>query len=152
MKNGVEQGFPLGGAIGEAAAEASLTILQPSLTPNTRLAFEASEFAKDEGLFEDFHNACYKAMWEEGLNLGDISVLETLGKRVGLDTDMMRARLEKGYYTIRTKAQYEEAIDLGINGIPSFIMGRYLFSGAQPYDVFRQVAEKVLAESLNDNC
>ena len=142
-RDGAEPGSPLTGNIGETAIEAGLTMRRAPLTPNTRLAFEASEFAKDYDLFEPFHKACYRAFWEDGVNLGQISVLQQLGEQVGLDAQEMKERLDTGYYTAQAQAQYDEAISLGVNGIPSFIMGRYFFSGAQPYELFKQVAETV---------
>ena len=116
------------------------------LTPNSRLSFGASEFAKDKGLFEPFHKACYRAFWEDGANLGELSVLQQLGEQVGLDAQEMKERLDIGHYTAQAQTQYEEAISIGVNGIPSFIIGRYFFSGAQPYELFKQVAETVQKE------
>ena len=149
-KEGTEPGSPLAGHIGEVAAECGLTMRRAPLTPNTRLAFEASEFAKDKDLFEPFHKECYRAFWEDGVNLGQISVLQQLGEQVGLDAKEMKERLDMGYYTAQAQAQYDEAISLGVNGIPSFIMGRYFFSGAQPYEVFKQVAETVQNDKPTD--
>ena len=143
VKEGAEPGSILTGNIGESAVDAGLTMRRAPLTPNTRLSFEASEFAKEKGLFEPFHKACYRAFWEDGVNLGQISVLQQLGEQVGLDAQDMKERLDAGYYAAQAQAQYEEAISLGVNGIPSFIMGRYFFSGAQPYELFKQVAETV---------
>jgi len=142
-RDGAEPGSALTGHIGETAIEAGLTMRRAPLTPNTRLSFEASEFAKDKGLFEPFHRACYRAFWEDGVNLGQISVLQQLGEQVGLDAQEMKDRLDAGHYAAQAQAQYEEALSIGVNGIPSFIIGRYFFSGAQPYELFKQVAETV---------
>ena len=147
-REGAEPGSPLTGHIGEIAVEAGLTMRRAPLTPNTRLAFEASEFAKDRDLFEPFHKACYRAFWEEGVNLGQISVLQQLGEQVGLDAQEMKERLDIGHYTAQAQAQYEEALSIGVNGIPSFIIGQYFFSGAQPYELFKQVAETVQKEQV----
>ena len=117
------------------------------MTPNSRLSFEASEFAKEKGVFEPFHKACYRSLWEEGVNLGDLSVLQGIGRQVGLDPDEMKDRLDTGYYTAQAENQYKEALAIGVRGIPSFIMGRYFFSGAQPYDFFRQVIERIQREA-----
>ena len=145
-REGAEHGTPLTGHLGDVAVELGLDMRRAPLTPNTRLAFEASEFAKDKDLFEQFHRVCYKAFWEDGVNLGHISVLQQLGEQVGLNAQEMKERLDTGYYTSRAQVQYEEALSMGVNGIPSFIMGRYFFSGAQPYQVFKEVAETVLKE------
>ena len=149
-KEGEQVGSPLTGHLGEVAEEAGLVMRRAPLTPNTRLAFEASEFAKDAGLFEPFHRECYRAFWEDGANLGELSVLQEIGKQVGLDPAAMEERLATGHYTAAAQTQYEEALAIGVRGIPSFIMGRYFFSGAQPYDLFRRVADMVQREEAGE--
>ena len=67
LKEGEEVGALLTGHIGEVANDAGLTMRRAPITPNTRMAFEASELAKDKGVFEEFHRACYCAFWENGL-------------------------------------------------------------------------------------
>ena len=141
LKEGEKVGDSLTGHIGEVAAEAGLTMRRAPLTPNTRMAFEASEFAKDKGLFEQFHRACYRALWEDGVDLGQLSVLLNLGEQVGLDAQEMKNILDTGHYESQAKEQYNEALSIGVNGIPSFIIGGYFFSGAQPYETFKKVAE-----------
>ena len=146
FKEGARAGDPVDGRMAEAAEEAGLVMRRAAVTPNTRLSFEASEFAKGKGLFEEFHKACYRALWEEGANLGDEAVLKRLAEQVGLDAFEMGSHLDTGRYRARVKAQYEEAIGMGVQGIPTFIIGRYYFSGAQPYEFFRQVAQRVQEE------
>ena len=112
------------------------------IVPNSRLSFEASEFAKDKGLFPEFHTACYKAFWDNGVNLGDPEVLCDLAQGVGLNPEELQTHLQAGTYTQQTRDQYDEALKLGIRAIPSFIIGPYLFSGAQPYEFFQEVAKR----------
>ncbi|MBI2855910.1 MAG: DsbA family protein [Chloroflexi bacterium] len=143
---GSEPGTLVSGHLGEVAEEANIVMRRAPITPNTRLSFEASEFAKEKGLFEPFHRVCYKAFWEDGVNLGDIPVLQRLGEQVGLDPQEMKERLDTGHYTAQAETQYKEALAIGVRGIPSFIMGRYFFSGAQPYEFFQHVAQLVQKE------
>ena len=42
--------------------------------------------------------------------------------------------------------QYTEAMDMGINGIPGFLIGRYLLTGARPYEFFQSIMTKAIAE------
>ncbi len=42
---------------------------------------------------------------------------------------------------------FQEATNLGVHGIPAFLIGRYLFTGARPYQDFQAVVERVLAEN-----
>ncbi|MQG20833.1 MAG: hypothetical protein FI725_02355 [SAR202 cluster bacterium] len=146
FKDGEKAGDPVGGRMAEAAADAGVIMRRAPLTPNSRFSFEASEYAKDKGIFEPFHTLCYKSFWEDGANLGEISVLQDIGKAVGLDPDELKKEIDRGTYTARAQSQYEEATKLGVQGIPSFVIGRYFFSGAQPYELFKEVAERVLKE------
>ena len=146
-RDGSEPGAPVEGRVGEAAVEAGLIMRRAPVTPNTRMSFEASEFAKEKGLFEEFHTACYRALWKDGVNLGEESALLRIAEGVGLDGVEMKERLDGGRYTAQVEAQYREALGMGVQGIPSFIMGRYFFSGAQPYEFFVQVARRVQDEA-----
>ena len=128
------------------AREAGLTMNRPPLTPYTRLALEATEHAKERGAFDPFHRAAYHAFWAEGVDLGDVQVLVELGKQVGLDPEGLEEALVERRYETQVLAQYKEAQGMGIQGIPSFLVGRYLFSGAQPYPLFQKVVRTALAE------
>jgi predicted DsbA family dithiol-disulfide isomerase len=147
IREGHEPGTLVDGHLGDAATEAGVVMKRSPIVPNSRLSFEASEFAKDKGMFPEFHRACYKEFWEHGVNLGDTQVLRGLAKQVGLDPDELQVHLEKGTYYNQTHDQYNEALKLGIRAIPSFIIGPYLFSGAQPYEFFQEVARKAQASN-----
>ena len=143
---GSEFGTLVTGPLGDAAKDANIVMRRSPIVPNSDLSFAASEFAKTKGLFEPFHKICYEAFWEEGVNLGDISVLQRLGEKVGLDPIELKTCLDSNEFTEETNRQYREALTMGVTGIPSFIMGRYFFSGAQPYEFFKHVAGLVQKE------
>ena len=108
-----------------------------SLTPYTMYALEATEYAQQQGQFDAFHLAAYKAYWEDGKNLGDIAVIEGLALKCGLDWRELSERLESGYYRETVLAQFQQARGMNIRGIPAFLIGNQLFTGAQPYDIFK---------------
>ena len=119
------------------AQEAGLMMRPASLTPYTMFSLEATEYAQEQGQFDAFHLAAYKAYWEEGKDLGDMAVIEELALECGLDWSELSRRLEGGYYRDTVLTQHQEAVDLGITGIPAFLIGNLLFTGAQPYDIFK---------------
>ena len=128
------------------ARDAGLIMRRAPITPSTRLVLEATQFAKDQGAFDPFHRAAYQAFWAEGKNLGDRQILLDLGKEVGLDSLSLEHALDVRQYENQVIEQFEEAQELGIHGIPAFLVGRYLFTGVQPYSVFQRVARSALAE------
>lgn len=121
------------------ADEAGLTMRRPWLIANSRPALEAAEFAKAHGRFDAYHLGLFKAYWEEGKDIGNRDVLREVAVASGLDGDELVVSLEKGQYAEAVTTQVEEAHMIGITAIPAFIIGRYYFLGAQPYEVFQQV-------------
>ena len=74
-----ESGDRLGEPLGSRAEAEGIVMRRPSLTPFTMLSLEATEYAREVGMEEAFFGQTMKAYWEEGVDLGDIAVLESLG-------------------------------------------------------------------------
>ncbi len=142
-----QAGQPLAGNAGKAALDAGLLMRRASITPFTRPAMAAGEYAKEHGKFDDYHRRLFKAYWEDGKNLGDISVLKEEAERVDLDSKDLGQALEEGRYDAEVEHQVRFAHEVGITGIPAFIVdSKYLFTGAQPYQFFKQVVDQVIEE------
>ena len=129
-----------------AAEEAGIKMTRPAIVPYTRLALEATESAKMMGVGELFHEATYKAYWEDGVDLGKIETLKKIAEDLGVDWNRMSKDIENRVYKDEVESQYEQALQVGVTGIPAYVIGKYFFTGAQPYEIFKQVAEKALAE------
>ena len=139
-----EQGGALAEPLRSYAENAGLVMRRFPLTPYTQYALETTEYAKEYGLFDPVHRALYRAYWEDGKDLGDFGVLEQVAGDCGLDWHELRDRLESRYYEREIAEQFQEGLNLGINGIPGFLMGNILFTGARPYSVFQAVMGKLL--------
>ena len=122
---------------------------RPPLVSYTVAALEATEYAKEQGQFFPFHDALYKAYWADGRDLGDLDVIEDVAGQCGLDTATLRQRLGSRHYEETIMRDFKEATNLGVHGIPAFLIGNYLFTGARPYQDFQAVVERVLAEAGN---
>jgi predicted DsbA family dithiol-disulfide isomerase len=124
--------------------EANLIMRPPQVTPNTMYALEATEYAQQHGKFMEFHHAAYKAYWEDHQDLGQLAVLSDVARSVGLDADELMERLESHQYSAQVMEQYQEALQYGIRGIPTFVVGNLLFTGAHPYDIFKSAMSQYL--------
>ena len=114
---------------------------------NSRRALGAAEFARERGKFDDMHHALFKAHWEGTGRLEDVGDLVRIGGGVGLDGDELRSAVEEHRYDAAIDENRRMASSVGIDAIPAHIFGRrYLILGAQPYDVLRQVVDRVAAE------
>lgn len=114
---------------------------------NSRLALAAAEFARDRGRFEEMHTALFKAYWEQTADLADVADLKRIGAAHGLDPEELGKALSEGVYEDLLDANRREATQVGINAIPAHVFGlRYLVMGAHPFEILKQVAEKVESE------
>ncbi len=124
------------------ADEAGLKMKRSPITPCSRPAMEVAEYAREQGKFDQFHLAVFKAYWEEAKNIGLRSVLRETAQESGLDAAEVERCLDEGRYTQVVRKQSEEARRSGINGIPAYVIGGRLIEGVPPYGVLQQAVEE----------
>ncbi len=132
--------------LSERAGELGLNLKRSPIVPCSRLALEVAEYAKEQGKFDQFHLAVFKAYWEEAKNIGLRSVIREIVQECGLDADEVERFLDEGRYTQAIKTQSEEAKRSGINGIPAYVVGGFLIEGVQPYQFFQRAMEAALSK------
>jgi predicted DsbA family dithiol-disulfide isomerase len=137
----------------QMAAEAGLTYnFDRAVVANSFNAHRFSHLAKKHGLGDAAEEALFKAYFTEGKNIDDTTTLIDLGTAIGLNADEIKATLESGAYAEDVKHDVAEAQQLGIRGVPFFVMNRkYGVSGAQAVPVFEETIEKAFAEWQQEN-
>jgi predicted DsbA family dithiol-disulfide isomerase len=121
----------------ERFAQAGLPYNPPEVVPNTKVALQLTELARDHGVDEPFHHRLMDAYWAEGTNIGDTAVLRRLAGEVGLPDEEVESAIAGETYLPRVLGSTRSAQSMGINGIPAFVLDRrLLISGAQPVAVF----------------
>ena len=103
-----------------------MQLMLPPVQPRSRKAFEASFFARDQGLFDVMHHAIFKAFFESGKDIGSIAVLVQVGAAVGLDADALQKALEGGAYTKAVLQEEVVANAYGVNAVPILTVRRTL--------------------------
>jgi predicted DsbA family dithiol-disulfide isomerase len=132
----------------DIADEVGLVMKQRDILINSRKALGAAEFARERGKFDEMHSALFKAHWELTGKLEDVDDLVRIGAEVGLDPLELRAAIEEGRYEQVLDENRRLAESVGINAIPAHIFGRrYLVLGAQPYEAFTQVIDRLRQEA-----
>jgi predicted DsbA family dithiol-disulfide isomerase len=126
------------------AAEVGLTMEQRDVIINSRRALGAAEFAREQGKFDEMHHALFKAHWERTARLEEVDDLVRVGSGVGLDAEELRSAIEENRYDEVIDENRRVAASVGIDAIPAHIFGRrFLVVGAQPYEAFAQVVERL---------
>ncbi len=115
---------------------------------SSRAALIGAKYAEAQGKGAQYHNSVLRAYWQRANNIGDVEVLAEIAQAVGLERAAFLTALSEDGYESQVDDDIEQAYAYGLSGVPALIFGqRYLVSGAQPYEVLRQVVEKVEMES-----
>ena len=94
--------------------------------PNSRMVLEASEYAKETGRFEAFHEAVFKAHFTHLADIGQIEVIADLARGCGMDEEALVEHLNGNTYTGRIQEIRREAERIGVGKPPFFIIdGRF---------------------------
>jgi predicted DsbA family dithiol-disulfide isomerase len=123
----------------DLAAPYGITFADIVLVSNSRMALEASEFAKEQGKFDQFHSSLFQAYFSQGMDIGNLEVLTQIGQESGLDRDALAQALQTGKYRQKIENIRKEAARLGVTAAPTFIIeDRDRIIGAQPIEVFKK--------------
>jgi predicted DsbA family dithiol-disulfide isomerase len=116
--------------------------IQPDRIPNTRRALALAEVARDEGRLELFRQLAMEAHWRDGMDIEDEEDLREIARSAALSDDAVERSMNEPQYLARIDAIREEASSIGVQGIPTFILGRYVLSGCQQYELFEELARR----------
>ncbi len=87
----------------------------------------------------------FAAYYQDDLDIGEVDVIMSVAKSVGLDGDEVAVVLDNGEYVDRVLKDEREAADLGIHAVPTFILnGAVRLEGAQPSDMLERAIESTI--------
>ena len=147
LRPGEEPGL-LSPHLQDMATDVGLTKMRrPDRQSSSLKALQTTKYAAEHGAFEPVRDAFYRAYWEENEDIGHVDVVRQVVKDAGLEWEPVQQALEQSTYMDSVLADHQLAMDLGLHGVPAFVFGNMSFTGAQPMEVFRSVANKA-AEAL----
>ncbi|WP_192036696.1 DsbA family oxidoreductase [Halomonas sp. YLGW01] len=147
-----------GRAVYPMAEERGMTLRLPRIQPRSRLAHEATAWAKEvdaTNTIEKFNSAdtlrsaLFRGFFEDSLDLADPAALVAVADRLGLDGASLEAALGEGRYRERVLADQQAAQALGIQGVPGLrfsLNGEHagILEGAQPRRQLLLAVERLL--------
>jgi len=114
---------------------------------STRLAHEATEYARERGKGLEFHKIMFLKVYAEGLDPSNWDVIRTTAEEAGLNADEMQTVVESGKYTADVAEQVRFAQEIGVTGVPTYVINhKYAIVGAQPYENFKGALARILKE------
>ncbi|MCI3921291.1 DsbA family oxidoreductase [Paenibacillus sp. TRM 82003] len=143
-----EQAIAMNRNVDEMAKGAGLTYVSDTrVMTNTFDAHRLTLFAKERGLSNELGERLLRAHFTESRDLGDREALTALAAEVGLDAGEAREALESGAYAEAVRAEEQEAAELGVRGVPFFVIDRkYGVSGAQSVETFERALNEAWGE------
>lgn len=136
--------------VAEAAAQEGLTYAVDKIArqPNTLDSHRLIHWAGLQGKGPEMKQRLMDLYFTEGADLTDRQVLGGAAADVGLDPHDVRARLATQDGVAETRRAADNAKEVGITGVPTFIIaGRYAVSGAQAPETLAQAIRKAVAET-----
>lgn len=114
---------------------------------NTFKAHRLAKLAEQEGLGAEIAEQLLQAYFIESKQIGLDEELIDLCEKVGISKERAEEVLNSEEFTEDVKADITEAGQIGVQGVPFFVINRkYAISGAQPAETFAEALQKVAEE------
>jgi predicted DsbA family dithiol-disulfide isomerase len=106
---------------------------------NTFDVHRVLHLARDQGFQHRLWSAIYQAYFGDAADIFDPDVLSPIAASAGLDPGDVKQVLGSDDYTEQVRADEQQARQLGIGGVPFFVLdGRVGVSGAQSTETFSE--------------
>lgn len=131
------------------AGEEDIFLAERKFTTNSHKALLLAEAAKEEGpeVFFSLNEKLFAAFFGEGRNIGDDTVLRNLAEEAGVPPSVVdRAWSDPAYGEMLT-ANRAAAAQLGITGVPTFLIGNRILAGAVPMEMLLDAARETRPSS-----
>jgi protein-disulfide isomerase len=108
--------------------------------PNAQKAAEAGLCAQAQDKFWAMHDKMF-------INQSDLSVLalKNYAKEINLDTEKFNTCLDQGAYTIKVQKDFEDGLNAGVSGTPTFFINGRIFPGVITFSEMQSAIDRLLA-------
>ena len=114
-----------------------------NMSYNSRLAQELAKWAGTKGMEEKITDALFRAYFVDVKNIGKADVLAKIAEENGLPPDEATDVLLSRTYKDAVDEDWRRCAAYGVNAVPTFLAGRYLMVGAQPYEELERLIQHV---------
>lgn len=115
--------------IARFARTMDIPLTPPPTETEPTLAGAGSLYAEQKGLLRTYIIEVMHAEWAEGKNIGEREVLISIAEKIGLDGGEFAQALSDEEYLNQLQLNAQEADDIGVIGVPSFVIGEDVFWG-----------------------
>jgi protein-disulfide isomerase len=123
------------------------TFNNPAYHPNAIIAAEAARCAGDQDQYVEMHDQLFANQGEWSEEDDPKPLFASYAAELGLDSDEFNECLTTHKHLEAIQANFQEGVQLGVTGTPTFFINGYRFVGANPYQAFDQAFQDVLANN-----
>ena len=114
-------------------------------------AANAAHCANDQKVFWQYHAILYNNWAGEDTGWANLENLYEFANKLGLDMDMFTECMSESKWKELVRSSHIDGITVGVTATPTFFVidqknDVIKITGAQPYDVFKQIFDSVLKE------
>ena len=113
---------------------------------NSRLAQELSKWGEGKGKGDEIHDALFRAYFVDVKNIAKPDVLAKIAEENGLPADEATDVLLSRKFKDAVDDDWRRCAAYGVNAVPTFLAGKYLMVGAQPYEELERLIQHALKE------
>ncbi len=119
------------------AKKLGIPAIPPPITTDPTRAGAVSLLAEECGVLRPYVIQMMMAEWADGLDIGQAEILLDVGARVGLDKVEVNAAMDDPARREQLHAHWREADELGVVGVPTFVIGDQIFWGNDRLEFMR---------------
>jgi 2-hydroxychromene-2-carboxylate isomerase len=105
--------------------------MNPNFPINSLHLMRGAVAAQHLDCFMPYVEAIMAAMWEDGLNVGDLAIAQEVMDQAGLDSAALLAKADDAEIKAELAANTEKAAARGAFGVPTFFVGQEMFWGKE---------------------
>ncbi len=121
------------------SAETGITVTPPERWLDSDAALRGSELAREANGFAAYHEAVFRAAFEQRLDIGRMEVLAEVAEHAGMDRERFLADIEQGRMARRLAEHKLEADRFSALGYPTFMLGDFPLIGIQSIETMRML-------------
>ena len=119
------------------AAETGIKVAPPRAWIDSSAELQGAEIARDACSFTEYHDAVFRAAFEERADIASAGVLDAIAERAGINRARFRTMLDSGAMLARITEHKREADEFSALGYPTFMLGDFPMTGIQPIESMR---------------
>lgn len=118
-------------------------------TPNTVMAQRLILLAESQGKGEAIIRALFKALFEDGVDIGKADALIAQGEAVEIPRTAIEALFAGNDYNADITRGHQRASMMGVQGVPVYVVaGEHVIAGAQPPEVLAGLLDVARSDAV----